>query len=309
MRLSVNHFVPLAALVFLSGCGFAGSKPADSLPVAPASGPAADYPVVIGAPFTIGAITYRPADKLNYDAVGYAGVSDAPDTRVSIAHKTMPLPSYAEITHLETGRTILTRVETRGPMVNDRLVELSQGAAIQLGIGPGSDAPIRVRRVNPPEQERALLRSGGEVSPRMDTPQALLKVLKRKLVSREPLAPAGPSAAPQAQPAASPANAAETTPVSEPARTEPVRVSPTTATPQTPAATTPAPGNIIVQVAAFSTRQRADTAAKTLGAHVSKPGKYWYVRFGPFASLSDAQAALEKARSAGYSDARIQRTD
>jgi len=299
MRLIVNHFVPLAALVFLSGCGFVGARPGDSLPAAPTSGPAADYPVVIGEPFTIGAITYTPTDKLNYDAVGYASVSDLPDTRVSIAHKTMPLPSYAEITHLDTGRTILTRVETRGPMVNNRLVELSQGAAIQLGIGPGSDAAIRIRRVNPPEQERALLRQGGEVSPRMDTPDALLKVLKRKLVSAEPLAPtAAPT--PTDSPTPAPAKTPVAAPVAEPTREQ-----------QSPpaAAVEAKRGDIIVQVAAFSSQARADKAAKSLGAHVSKPGRYWYVRFGPYETARDAQAALEKAQSAGYSDARIQRTD
>ena len=304
MRLSVNHLVPLAALVLLSGCAVGGGGRADSVSVAPATGPAADYPVVIGEPFTIGAITYTPADKLNYDAVGYASVSGIPETRVSVAHKTLPLPSYAEVTNLDTGRTILVRVEARGPMVNDRLVELTQGAAIQLGVGPAGNTPVRVRRVNPPEQERALLRNGGEAPPRMDTPAALLKVLKRKLEGDEPLnlptVSKEPAAKPVPQPATIPTDAPEPKVVANP-DSQPI------AKPATRPATSK--GDIVVQIAAFSTRERAERAAKSLGANVSKPGRYWYVRFGPFASRKNAKAALEKARAAGYSDARIQRAN
>ena len=293
MRLSVNHLAPLAALVLLPGCIVGGGGATDSVPIAPSNGPAADYPVVIGEPFTIGAITYTPDDKLNYDAVGYASVSDIPDTRVSAAHKTLPLPSYAEVTQLDTGKTILVRIETRGPMVNDQLIELTQGAAIQLGIGPGGNSPVRVRRVNPPESERGLLRSGGEAPLRMDTPAALLNVLKRKLTGHEPLkvpAPDEQATVPDAKPASSPIIKAVVEPKPQPAAE--------------PAANQ---GNIVVQIAAFSTKERATKAGKRLGASVSKPGRYWYVRFGPFTSHKNAEAALEKARAAGYSDARIQR--
>ncbi len=51
------------------------------------------------------------------------------------ANRTLPLPSYVEVTSLETGRTFLVRVNDRGPFGNDwRLIDLSEGAAQLLGI-------------------------------------------------------------------------------------------------------------------------------------------------------------------------------
>ena len=133
--------------------------------------------MVIGDPFTIDGVTYTPSDTLNVDLVGHAA-ADSGDG-VSAAMRTLPLPSYAEVTSLETGRTILVRVERRGPMDNAHVVALSPSAMEQLGAHRG--APVRVRRVNPPEQERAALRRGEEAPLRMDTPMSLVEVLKRKL--------------------------------------------------------------------------------------------------------------------------------
>ena len=113
------------------------------------------------------------------------GQGDA--TNVAASHKTLPLPSYVEVTDLQSGRTALVRVETRGPMRNDRLLELTPAAARQLGIAAGATTPVRVRRVNPPEVDRAMLRAGNEAPLRMDTPKSLLTVLLRKLDDSQPM--------------------------------------------------------------------------------------------------------------------------
>jgi len=154
MRLPVKHVASFAALTLLGGslltsCSAGGGQPKTTPPASAANGPAADYPVVIGEPFAIGSTTYTPVDKLNFDAVGYASVGADGGQGVSAAHKTLPLPSYVEVTALDTGKTILVRVERRGPMTNDRVIELSPGAVAQLGVG--EKAPVRIRRVNPPE--------------------------------------------------------------------------------------------------------------------------------------------------------------
>jgi rare lipoprotein A len=62
-------------------------------------------------------------------------------------------------------------------------------------------------------------------------------------------------------------------------------------------------------VAVFSTRERADSASAKLGAQVSAAGRLWRMKMGPFATRAEAEAALAKARGAGYTDARIQRAD
>ena len=143
-------------------------------------GPESDYPLVVGEAFTVDGKTYVPSDTMNYDAVGYAETGEGGDV-VTGAHRTLPLPSYAEVTSLTSGKTILVRLTRRGPMAGANLVALSPGAWAQLGLGEGAKAPVRVRRVNPPESERAMLRLGRHAPDRMETPQGLLGVLKRKL--------------------------------------------------------------------------------------------------------------------------------
>lgn len=304
--------------------GFAGvgkAEPSRDIS-APRNGPAADYPMVIGQPFTIEGETYTPVDQLNYDAVGYAAVVEEGMAGITAAHKILPVPSYVEVTSLESGRTILVRIEKRGPMVNDRLVALSPAAAAQLGVVEA--APVRVRRVNPPEPERAMLRAGDRVAERMETPEPLLKVLKRKLDAREPLAtsrtpdmPADASTMRRIDPndAAVPASA-QVAPLPPPSAVEIATDGPVAAPPVSDILPQPAKDAVeavrdgfIVQVAAFSTQERADAAAAKLGAHVEKPGKYWLMRMGPFATREDAAGALEKAQAAGYSDARIRNVD
>jgi rare lipoprotein A len=283
------------------------------------SGPAEDYPVIVGEPFMIGATTWTPADQLNYDAVGQAAVQQGLNG-VSAAHKTLPLPSYAEVTSLASGRTILVRLVERGPMENATLLALSPDAAAQLGVE--ARAPVRVRRVNPPEIERAALRSGGRVPQRMDTPESLLKVLRRRLADQSPLLPP-PSVPPrmpaglpptlatakalpgQPGPAATPAVATRSAPTPAPASiSKPRDVPPAASAPRAIRA-----GSTIVQVAAFSTAERARSVATKLGGHVSQAGGLWRVRLGPFTGRGEAAAALGKAKAAGYSDARIQRAD
>jgi rare lipoprotein A len=290
MRLPVDRALPLAVLIFLGGCGLGEGPVATPSPL-PKSGPAADYPMVIGDPFSIAGKTYTPADTLNWDEVGYAATGEADGSGVSAAHKTLPLPSYVEVTALDSGRTILVRIERRGPMTNEEIIELSPGAAVQLGIAGQSRAPVRVRRVNPPEPERALLRGGGPAPERMETPKGLLSVLRRKLEKQEPLVESTPA------PVASDRQASVET-----------RVAP--ATPAPLPATKPAEaGKFSVQIAAFSTEDRAKKAAAGLNAMVIHPGRFWLMRLGPFTTRTEAEATLAKARNAGYSDARILRAD
>ncbi|HVR89664.1 MAG TPA: SPOR domain-containing protein [Novosphingobium sp.] len=296
----------------LAACGAATAEPV-SVQIAP-SGPAADYPMVIGAPFTIDGVTYKPSDTMNYDAVGYAALGTGGGNAITGAHRTLPLPSYVEVTSLDTGKTILVRMERRGPMTNARLVELSPGAAAQLGL-TGDRAPIRVRRVNPPEPERSALRLGGRAPERMETPRSLLAVLMRKLDQQNGAAPV-PVGLPATLPVTvtpKPVPGATLTPV-PPLRRPIPRVRPEpqavpTPTPAPAAAAAPVRGAIVVQVAAFSTKARADGVAARLGGQVSQIRNLWRVRMGPFATQALADAALAKARTAGYSDARIQRAD
>ena len=68
---------------------------------------------------------------------------------ITAAHRTLPLGSLAEVTDLGTGRSIVVRVNDRGPHRDDRLIDLSQGAARLLGTDRRAVAPVRVRAASP----------------------------------------------------------------------------------------------------------------------------------------------------------------
>jgi rare lipoprotein A len=312
-------------LTLLSSCGSFDGKgdgrleQAPPAPDAPASG-VSDFPVRLGTPFQVGNTTYTPADVPAYDEVGYASWYGAEfqgrntangevflPSAVTGAHKTLPMPSYVEVTALDSGRTILLRVNDRGPFANDRLIDLSEGAAKQLGIAGQGVAGVRVRKVNPPEQDRAMLRSGQSAATRMDTPESLLKVLRDKLGKL----PRPTSIASAPRPVATPA-ATGTRPAA-PARSGDgrfVREGASTSQPAPRAASTaPDAGaaEYVVQIAAFSSRARADDLARKVGGRVavSGDGRLFRVRYGPFATEAEGQQALASAQKRGYPQARL----
>ncbi|MFK4794974.1 septal ring lytic transglycosylase RlpA family protein [Sphingobium sp. ZW T5_29] len=154
----VHRFVPVVLGLLVAGCA--------------SYQPVTDSPVRIGPPYRVKGVTYVPADQPAYDEVGtaswYGSESGNRTARgekfrpkwISAAHKTLPLPSYVEVTNLDTGRTALVRVNDRGPFAQGRIIDLSRGAAELLGIRTQGHAPVRVRRVDPPEKDRKRLRKG-----------------------------------------------------------------------------------------------------------------------------------------------------
>jgi rare lipoprotein A len=64
---------------------------------------------------------------------------------MTAAHRTLPLPTYVEVTNLENGRVAVVRVNDRGPFHDDRLIDLSYAAALELGIVGSGTARVRVR--------------------------------------------------------------------------------------------------------------------------------------------------------------------
>lgn len=313
MRLPVEKSLPLLALTLLAACGGGGFVP-ETVSQGATTGPAADYPVVVGPAFAVDGVTYTPADVMNYDAVGYAGVGPQGGSTVSAAHRTLPLPSYVEVTSIDSGKTILVRVERRGPMSGKQLIELSPGAAAQLGIVGQPSAGVRVRRMNPIEPDRAALRSGVAAPARMDTPKSLLTVLQRKLDLQDGVTRpvAGGEPEPQPTAAALPAKAepkGKPKVSAKPKPAVPVTAAPKPAPAPAPAPATAAKGKFFVQIGAFSSKANAEAAAKKASGAAIQSGNLWRVRTGPYPSETDAKGALAKAKSAGYSDARIQRAD
>ena len=158
--------------------------------------PVSDVPVRIGPPYAIRGTTYVPAADPSYDRLGFAtwygaesgnrtanGERFRPDGFTG-AHTTLPLPTYVEVTALDTGRRIIVRINDRGPFAGgSRLIDLSRGAAERLGIRRQGVAPVRVRAVEPAEADRQRLREGKPARELPPVPERTLEILRAQLAA------------------------------------------------------------------------------------------------------------------------------
>ncbi len=80
---------------------------------------------------------------------------------MTAAHKTLPLPTYAEVTNLDNGRTVIVKINDRGPFVGDRLIDLSYAAAARLGIKQAGTGRVEVRAIDPVEWQNRMTASAG----------------------------------------------------------------------------------------------------------------------------------------------------
>jgi len=114
----------------------------------------------VGAPYTVAGRVYVPEEDPHYQATGLASwygddfhgrltanheVFDL--NGISAAHPTMPLPSYARVTNLSNGRSLIVRVNDRGPYHGNRIIDVSTKAAHLLGFHANGTAWVRVEYV------------------------------------------------------------------------------------------------------------------------------------------------------------------
>jgi rare lipoprotein A len=278
----------MALLVLLAGCGGGGLHR-----LVP------DTPVKLGRPYTVAGRTYVPTDDPNYDQIGeaswYGNAEQGRHTasgetfyrqRPSAAHKTLPLPSYVEVTRLDTGRRILVRVNDRGPFARDRILDLSLEAAKELDIDRAGRAMVRVRRVTPKARDRETLRRGYPVE----------------------LASVAPTATPPRVGQVAPSMAGS---VQQPyqSRPQPVPAAPVFAAPTgvAPSVLPPVAGRRIL-IASPTDPDAADAIASALadeGARVVATGGGYRVVTGPYIDDAALSAALARLRMRGYQGASV----
>jgi rare lipoprotein A len=70
---------------------------------------------------------------------------------LTAAHKTLPLPSYARVTNLANGASLIVRINDRGPFKDNRIIDLSYAAAVKLGVKQTGTALVEVRVIVPGE--------------------------------------------------------------------------------------------------------------------------------------------------------------
>lgn len=120
----------------------------------------------IGAPYQANGTWYIPAHEPDYNEVGTASwygrdfhgrktangeVFDM--NVVTAAHPTLPIPSLVEVTNLANGRSMIVRVNDRGPFVSNRLIDLSARGAELLGYRDQGSTQVRVRYVGPADSK------------------------------------------------------------------------------------------------------------------------------------------------------------
>jgi rare lipoprotein A len=283
----------VALLLLLAACGTTqeGGGPGSG------SAPVGRYKV--GQPYQINGRWYYPEYDPSYDRVGTAswygddfhGLPTAngevfDKELITAAHPTLPLPSLVRVTNLENGRSVDLRVNDRGPFVDDRLIDLSQAAARQLGYEGRGLAKVRVTFM-------ALADAAG-------TPP-------KPSVAR--LAKAAPKPAPAPAIAAARAEPRESAPpVTVPAG-RPVQVA--ALTPASPAEGACAAGPHYVQVGAFADTTRVRATLDVVGGlekvrvePTFVAGKAMArVRLGPVTGGIAAARLLEEVRALGYTSA------
>jgi rare lipoprotein A len=170
--------VRLIAALLVTSCGFvacstlktglqsddAPANPRDVSNV-PDAVPRAEPPSRYGNPksYKVYGKTYYPlATSKNYTARGTASwygtkfhgkrtSSGEPYDMYAMtaAHKTLPLPTYVEVANLKNGRSVIVKVNDRGPFHDDRLIDLSYSAATRLDILPYGTGQVEIRAIDP----------------------------------------------------------------------------------------------------------------------------------------------------------------
>lgn len=232
------------------------------------------------------------------------------------AHKTLPLPSFARVTNLDNGKSVVVRVNDRGPFHDGRLIDLSYAAAVKLGITQRGTGKVEVRALMPGDEERVY--ASAPKTPEPASPVTAPAPVKPpsamdRLVAAIPVSAANAAELPPGVRIAT----GKPTPIASQAGKFAQAVAAAKAAPP-PAIPAPAidlgGDNVVFQVASFTARANADRALGRLRAagidtaqisDASANGQtVWRLRVGP---LQAAQATELAQRIAGLGFGQPQR--
>lgn len=278
----------------------------------------------VGKPYQINGIWYYPKEDYKYDETGIASWYGQDfhlqrtangdifnKNELTAAHPTLPMPSLARVTNLENGRSIVVRINDRGPFSGARIIDVTQRAAQLLGFEQQGTAKVRVQvladeskaiadamrrygNAGPAPSERTQASAADEAPP----PKPLIAPPVESHTLEAPQRPTQ-----EQQPAlAAPKTHAE-------ARAMMSKISPVPVAHQL---TLTGQTQIYIQAGAFSRLENADHLRKKLSkigpTHVSevvvRGAKFYRVRLGPVPDVTTADATLKKVKAAGASAAR-----
>jgi rare lipoprotein A len=294
-------FAPLTLCVLLAACA---SHPSGG-GSAPSTAGGGVYK--IGQPYQINGQWYYPREDYSYDETGIASWYGADfheqatangeifnKNELTAAHKTLPLPTLARVTNLDNGRSIVVRINDRGPFSGARIIDMSQRAAQLLGFEAQGTAKVRVQVL-------------------ADESKAIADAM-RHYGSQTEIAAAGTTGA-QAVSTAS----LSSTPV-ETETLHPVHSTPEThrelmqTEPVPVVVQLPVTGNnhIFVQAGSFTVPENAAKLEHTMSrlsptsvsTIVINGTKFYRVRLGPVVDVPHADALLSQVKKAGATGAR-----
>jgi len=288
----------------------------------------------IGKPYQIAGVWYYPQEDYEYDESGIASWYGAKFhgrqtangeiydmNALTAAHRTLPMPSFVRVTNLENGRSLILRLNDRGPFARGRIIDISRRGAQLLNFQRQGTARVRVQILA--DQTRALktrITNQAQLA-KAGSPITVDRLPKPK-VQAQSLPPVGgapvgattpsPTDSTQSpQPVIQSVTTPETLPspppvtevaaVEEPVISENVEVAPAVNT------------NIFVQAGAFSRFDNANRVKARLSSfgdvnlsQVLVKGRDLYrVRLGPIENVGEADRVLAVVASAGYPEARI----
>jgi rare lipoprotein A len=309
MRVSLRFCTFAATAVAVAACS--------SAPPPPPPRPVEDHTVQVppnagvykvGQPYQIDNVWYYPREQPDYDETGIAswygptfyGHHTAngemyDGNQLTAAHKTLPMPVNVRVTNLDNGKSLIVRVNDRGPYARGRIIDLSKRAAELLDVVQTGTARVRVTYLS---------RADINGAPPPVTPPAIASAL--------PAAPAGKvdtaalGIVPGAPVAAAPARpAAPTRPIPSQMFADEQPTGKVTRVP------VPVVTHLYVQLGAFSKMENAKALLNRVGGDLristlQRGGQTLYrVRSGPLSSVADADAALARITGGGANDAHI----
>lgn len=220
----------------------------------------------------------------------------------SAAHRTLPLPCFVRVTNLANGKSVVVRVNDRGPFHSGRIIDLSYAAAAKLGFVRQGTARVEVRALRPGEERdenrddgrdddtRVAVRAPAPTPPAAPADPALSadefeRWMQERGIRVATGTPADPGAASGSEPAP-------------------------------PAVVAAGPGDVLLQVGAYSARENADRARDRLSAGGLSPVRIdegnvdgrpvWRLRLGPVPE-AQVQELSRRAADLGFAAAQIVR--
>ena len=310
----VNGLLIAVAVLALTGC--ADTRSGTKAAVQGQSRLSGGYK--IGEPYQVKGVWYYPKEDFGYDETGIASWygpgfhaestangESFDQNELTGAHKTLPMPSLVRVTNLENGRSIIVRINDRGPFVPGRIVDLSRRGAQLLGFEGQGSAKVRVSIL--PEESRAVAaaaRAGqagvsiGDISPD-GAPKPVAS--PRASVQVEGASPVRPQVA--ERPSFDPSQTVAGSTVDG-------RFLPAAVVADTPVRSN---GRLYVQAGAFTVYDNAnrlrarlsDLGATRIDPTMVGDTQYFRVRVGPLSSVEAADSILNQVIEGGNNGARV----